>query len=234
MYTQRAEVNRLCLDILKYFIFFTRFIRIARILSVGRITLNSNDPLDPPFIWSNDFGTEHDRSVVIQGIQHIIKLSKAPIMQKLGLKRQPVNIPECSQHKPDSYAFWDCAVRWDTRPENHQTGTARMGPRSDPMTVVDTQLKVHGIKGLRIADASVIPRVRFPYFSLNYLRRFIHSIYFILIFSSNAFHRWFLVILLPRSTWSEKELQTLSSKTGESKYNGNINYEKKKLNYNGH
>lgn len=201
--------------------------RIARILSVGRITLNSNDPLDPPVIWSNDLGTEHDRSVLVQGIKHIIKLSKAPIMRKLGLKRQHVAIPACAGFKPNSYEFWECAIRWNTRPENHQTGTARMGPRSDPMTVVDTQLKVHGIKGLRVADASVMPTVRFPYFSLNYLRHFIDSVYFILLFSSNAFHRWFLVILLPRSTWSEKEPQTLSNKTGESEYNGNVNYGKK-------
>lgn len=149
-------------------------------------------------------------------------------MRKLGLKRQPVKIPECEGYKPDSYDFWECVIRWNTRPENHQTGSARMGPRSDPMTVVDTRLKVHGIKGLRVADASVMPTVRFPYFSLNYLRHYIDSIYLIiLLFSPNALHRWFLAILLPRSTWSEKEPQTLSSKTGESKYNVNVNHGKK-------
>ena len=43
--------------------------------------------------------------------------------------------------------FFKCLARLHTAPENHQVGTAKMGPDSDPMAVVDMQLKVHGIQG---------------------------------------------------------------------------------------
>ncbi len=41
----------------------------------------------------------------------------------------------------------------------HLNGTARMGPASDPMAVVDARLKVHGIDGLRVVDSSVMPSI---------------------------------------------------------------------------
>ena len=41
----------------------------------------------------------------------------------------------------------------------HQCGTAKMGPRTDPDSVVDPELRVHGIKGLRVIDASIMPFV---------------------------------------------------------------------------
>jgi choline dehydrogenase len=41
----------------------------------------------------------------------------------------------------------------------HPVGTAQMGRGDDPMTVVDPQLRVHGIEGLRVVDASVMPRL---------------------------------------------------------------------------
>ena len=68
-------------------------------------------------------------------------------------------IAACSQFQFDSDAYWSCAVRQDTGPENHQAGSCKMGPSSDPMAVVDPQLRVHGIWGLRVADTSIMPKV---------------------------------------------------------------------------
>ncbi|CAL7951226.1 unnamed protein product [Xylocopa violacea] len=127
--------------------------------SRGRITLKSNDPLDHPVIWSNDIATEHDLSVILQGLHAIMKLSQTPTMQKLGLTLKHEVVPQCSEHEVGSDDYWKCAIRWDTRPENHQTGTAKIGLPSDPMAVVDTRLRVYGVKGLRVADASVLPTV---------------------------------------------------------------------------
>lgn len=59
----------------------------------------------------------------------------------------------------DSDDFWKCALRYSTGPENHQGSSCRMGPSTDEFAVVDNQLRVYGIESLRIADASVMPRI---------------------------------------------------------------------------
>lgn len=59
----------------------------------------------------------------------------------------------------DSDSFWDCAIRYLTGNENHQAGSCKMGPASDPLAVVDHELQVHGISGLRVMDSSIMPKV---------------------------------------------------------------------------
>ncbi|KAL6256462.1 hypothetical protein P5V15_012575 [Pogonomyrmex californicus] len=131
-------------------------------LSRGRLTLACKDPLEHPIIWSNDLAHPQDRAILYQGVQQILKLSKTKAMRKHGLKMMVEHIPECEQYKKDgemTYEYWDCQFRYNTRPENHQAGTCKMGPCSDPMAVVDPTLKVYGISGLRVADASIMPRM---------------------------------------------------------------------------
>lgn len=80
-------------------------------------------------------------------------------MTSLGLKLASQPLKECSKYEFLTDDYWRCAVRYDTRPENHQAGSCKMGPATDPLAVVDPQLRVHGIKGLRVADASIMPAV---------------------------------------------------------------------------
>ena len=54
--------------------------------------------------------------------------------------------------------YWECAIRYMTNAENHQAGTCVMGPVPGE-AVVDSTLKVHGIRGLRVIDASIMPNV---------------------------------------------------------------------------
>lgn len=122
--------------------------------------MNSKDPLDPPVIWSNDLATEHDRSVMIQAIRVVQKLVNTTVMRDLGVEFQKIELKQCDEFVEDSDDYWNCAIQYNTRAENHQTGTAKMGPSYDPMAVVSPRLKVHGIRGLRVADASVQPQVR--------------------------------------------------------------------------
>lgn len=124
----------------------------------GRITLRSKNPLDPPIIWSNDLATEHDRSVMIQAIRVVQRLVNTTTMRNLGVELQEIDLPACDKLEKDSDDYWNCVIQYNTRAENHQTGTARMG--YDRMAVVSPRLKVHGVRGLRVADASVQPQVR--------------------------------------------------------------------------
>lgn len=129
-------------------------------LFAGRLTLRDKNPHSHPIIWSNDLSTEHDRLVVLSGIHHILKLANSETMKKLGLQKVAEVVPACEKFGVESDDYWLCAITYDTRPENHQAGTCKMGPASDPMAVVSPRLKVHGMHGLRVADASVMPRVR--------------------------------------------------------------------------
>ena len=67
--------------------------------------------------------------------------------------------PFCKEHKLHSDEYYECIIKYSTAAIWHITGSCTMGPNSDPMAVVDSSLKVHGAKRLRIVDASIMPRI---------------------------------------------------------------------------
>lgn len=68
--------------------------------------------------------------------------------------------PTCSaQFNFDSVEFWDCHARHYTMTIYHPSGTCKMGPKEDDMSVVDHRLRVHGISSLRVVDASIMPNI---------------------------------------------------------------------------
>lgn len=129
--------------------------------SRGSITLRSADPLAPPVIHANYLTEPEDMATLIEGIRLAQRLGSANILKhKYGMEFDKTEVKECSkQHAFDSDEYWDCAIRHGTGPENHQAGSCKMGPAADPMAVVDPELAVHGIIGLRVMDTSVMPVV---------------------------------------------------------------------------
>ncbi|XP_015109256.1 glucose dehydrogenase [FAD, quinone] [Diachasma alloeum] len=127
--------------------------------SRGTITLASANGLDHPIIWSNDLGEPRDVDVLVAGLHVLLKMANSNAMKSVGLEVVDSPVPQCSQYEYLTDEYFRCAVHVNTRTENHQTGTCKMGPASDPLAVVDTQLRVHGIRGLRVADASAQPKV---------------------------------------------------------------------------
>ncbi|WP_374680437.1 GMC family oxidoreductase [Hydrocarboniphaga effusa] len=119
--------------------------------SRGYVDLNSTDPLDKPRIRFNLLAESSD----VAGLRHSIRwtrelLSTQPIADYVGDEIFP-----SAAMKTD--AELDRYIRQTAVTAQHPTSTCRMG--SDPQSVVDPQLRVHGIDGLRVADASVMPTV---------------------------------------------------------------------------
>jgi choline dehydrogenase-like flavoprotein len=63
----------------------------------------------------------------------------------------------CGDHVAFSDSYFECFLRHWSHTIYHSVGTCKMGPRSDPLSVVDAQLRVHRVENLRVADASIMP-----------------------------------------------------------------------------
>ncbi|XP_026675090.1 glucose dehydrogenase [FAD, quinone]-like [Ceratina calcarata] len=125
--------------------------------SVGRLTLKSKDPLDPPIMQPNFFTHPADVEIILEGIKHAINISKTEPFQKYGTRLHSIKIPGCRAYEFASDDYWRCAIKHLPSMMNHEIGTVKMGPKTDPDAVVDPRLRVYGIQGLRVADASIMP-----------------------------------------------------------------------------
>ncbi|XP_050353058.1 glucose dehydrogenase [FAD, quinone]-like [Nymphalis io] len=128
--------------------------------SRGRIALRNKNPFEKPIIYANYFTDGgHDEEIILYGIRKTIQLSKTKAFQKFGSKLHDIPIPRCAHHRFDSDPYWICAMKTITNTIYHHCCTAKMGPSHDPEAVVDSRLRVHGIRGLRVVDASIMPHV---------------------------------------------------------------------------
>ncbi|XP_067014665.2 glucose dehydrogenase [FAD, quinone]-like [Anabrus simplex] len=127
--------------------------------SKGRIMLRSADPADKPLIYHNYLSHPEDVETIIKGINKSIELSRTNAFQKFASRLHDIPIPGCKQHVFGSDQYWECATRHLTFTIYHQSGTCKMGPMSDKSAVVDPRLRVHGVKNLRVIDASIMPEI---------------------------------------------------------------------------
>ncbi|KAK7588146.1 hypothetical protein V9T40_005391 [Parthenolecanium corni] len=127
--------------------------------SRGYIRLKDNNPMSPPAIMAKYLTHIDDVTTLIEGIKIGIKLTETNALKKYGFQLDKTPVKGCESLVFGCDEYWECAIRRKTGPENHQAGSCRMGPVGDPGAVVDPELKVHGIKNLRVIDASVMPMV---------------------------------------------------------------------------
>jgi hypothetical protein len=129
--------------------------------SRGYITLKSSNPLDPPLMYANYFTDPADMATMLDAIRITLRLGNTRVLkERFGFELDTTPIPSCiERYIFGSDGYWECYARTATGPENHQVGSCRMGPSSDPMAVVDPELKVYGVKNVRIMDASIMPMV---------------------------------------------------------------------------
>lgn len=127
--------------------------------SRGYLRLRSNDPLSKPMIYPKYLTHPDDVAGLIEGIKFSIQLAETRALKKYGFELDRTPVKNCEHLKFGCDAYWECAMKHDTAPENHQAGSCKMGPNSDPMAVVDHQLRVRGVRGVRVADTSIMPQV---------------------------------------------------------------------------
>ncbi|KAL6421994.1 hypothetical protein ACFW04_010830 [Cataglyphis niger] len=127
--------------------------------SVGRLTLKSKNPFEPPNMNPNFFSHPDDIEIILEGIKHGIKIAKTKAFQAFGSRLHDIKIPGCESFKFASDNYWRCAIKHLPSMMNHEIGTVKMGPYTDAYAVVDPQLRVYGVKGLRVVDGSIMPTI---------------------------------------------------------------------------
>lgn len=130
---------------------FTLMPSVVGTRSVGELTLASRNPDDAPNIDPNCFGDERDLDVLVEGLKIARKILNAEAFDPFrGKERFPGAEVQSDE---DIRAY----LRASVQTIYHPVGTCKMG--SDDMAVVDAALRVHGLTGLRVADASIMPRI---------------------------------------------------------------------------
>ncbi|XP_018018056.1 glucose dehydrogenase [FAD, quinone] [Hyalella azteca] len=127
--------------------------------SRGYITLRSASPQDHPLIFHNYFTHPDDMKVMVEGIKLAIEVAHTPAFRRFGTRMYEVIMPGCYHVKPWSDDYWECLARHSSFTIYHPSGTAKMGPYWDPEAVVDPELKVYGLSGLRVVDCSIMPTI---------------------------------------------------------------------------
>jgi len=119
----------------------------------GRVELRSADPDAPPRIFHRMWESEADLRDAADGAQRTRDIfSTSPIANHVVREMRPG--PEVT-----SFSDWSGYIKESAFGIYHASGTCKMGPDSDPMAVVGPDLRVRGVSGLRVADASVMPYV---------------------------------------------------------------------------
>jgi len=130
---------------------FTASVCNLRPESRGHVRIRSADPREKPSIRPNYLSDPEDRRVAADAIRLTRRIVGQPALQRFA----PVEFRPGTEYETEE-ALVEAAGRIATT-IFHPVGTCKMG--SDPMAVVDARLRVHGIQGLRIADASVMPLI---------------------------------------------------------------------------
>ena len=130
---------------------FTASIANIRPESRGSVHIKSDDPYAPPAIRPNYLSADADRKVAADGIRLTRRIVEQDALKKYGPEEfRPGPGYESDEQLAKGAGDISTTIF-------HPVGTAKMG--SDKMSVVDERLRVHGIKGLRVVDASIMPTI---------------------------------------------------------------------------
>ncbi|XP_051155532.1 glucose dehydrogenase [FAD, quinone]-like [Leptopilina boulardi] len=126
--------------------------------SRGFIKLNHTNPIwGTPEIIPKYFSEDEDMKRTIDGYRKALRLFNTTAFKNNNFRLKEISFSPCNKFKFNSDAYWNCTARLYTNTEYHPVGTCKMGPKEDTEAVVNSRLRVYGIEGLRVIDASIMP-----------------------------------------------------------------------------
>lgn len=118
----------------------------------GHIKLASASPFTPPVITANYLDNQHDVDMLVYGTKLARQaLLSGPLKSHFKAFYRPHDVLDMDDAQLEQF------VRNTAETIYHPMCSAKMGPAADSMAVVDAELRVHGVKGLRVVDASIFP-----------------------------------------------------------------------------
>lgn len=123
--------------------------------SCGEIKLNSNNVFDPPKIFTNYLTDVDDVETLARAMQILNKIQTTQTFQEHEGEIVQIDLDGCDHLTYASFEYWKCYVRYMTITLYHPVGTAKMSEKQDNESVVDAELNVRGVNGLRVVDASM-------------------------------------------------------------------------------
>jgi len=119
--------------------------------SRGSVRIDGPDPHDAPLMDPNFLAERDDVDRLVRGFKEMRRILAQPALASQGGRELAVSAQATTDAQIEAF------IRRHADTIYHPVGTCRMGPAADD--VVDAQLRVHGIDGLRVVDASIMPRI---------------------------------------------------------------------------
>jgi choline dehydrogenase len=130
---------------------FTGLVALTHPQNMGSVSLRSSDPNDAPILRLNYLQSQSDRQKLIAGIRLMRQLFQTHGFDEFRGREIVPGVEIQSDEAIEAYVREVCGTIY------HPVGTCKMG--NDPMAVVDSELRVHGIERLRVVDASIMPTI---------------------------------------------------------------------------
>ena len=134
--------------------FFGIYVALQNAVTAGELKLTSRDPHVQPSLDYRYLSDSSDLARVRQAVRLAVRLCDHPAFKDVIIER--VSLPYADLASDDALDSW---ILRHVGTQHHTSGTCKMGPASDTMAVVDQFCHVHGLEGLRVVDASVMPDV---------------------------------------------------------------------------
>lgn len=131
------------------------FVIVTNPKSVGSVKLRNKNPFSKPLIYPNYLSHPYDMETVVRGMKIYDRLLDTKAFKANGADLIRFDDFECEGYPSDE--FWECYARFFSHTLYHPCGTTKMGPETDLKAVVDPQLRVWDMEGLRVCDAGIQP-----------------------------------------------------------------------------